>query len=90
MSPAHNTASRTAGTPGAQGGGAARQEARALEALEQGRGQEEREAKSQSSRAARASGEICQSPEQAASGALILSRGLAERSVAHGSSEAEI
>lgn len=62
---------------------------------EQGRGQEEekgkkRKAKSQSGRAARAPGESGLSPEQVASGALILSRGLAERSVAHGGGEAEI
>lgn len=63
--PARSTASRIAGTPGAQGGGAARQEARALAARSgrsEGGGQEEeqekeRQARSQSSRAARASGE---------------------------------
>lgn len=75
---------RSSATGGEGAGGTAEKE--------QGRGQEEeeKEAKSQSGRAARASGESGLSPEQLASGALILSRGLAERSVAHGSSEAEI
>lgn len=39
---------------------------------------------------ARAAGQPRMSPEQVASGALILSRRLAERSVAHGGGEAEI
>lgn len=76
---------RSSATGGEGAGGTAEKE--------QGRGQEkeeEKEAKSQSGRAARASGESSLSPELLASGALILSRGLAERSVAHRSSEAEI
>ena len=93
MSPARNAASRTAGTPGAQGRGAARQEARALAARparSKGEGGAEGGEGRPKARAAGAPGESGLSPERVASGALILSRGLAERSVAHRGSEAEI
>lgn len=76
---------RSRATGGEGAGGAA--------GKERGRGreeEEEREAKSQSSPAVPTSGECGLSPEQVAPGALILSRGLAERSVAYGGGKAEI